>query len=174
MLVCKTDGMLHVNHRTDCHCCPGKHVFESYIKKDLIYNLSLFHPCHDGNTYFYVNCYKLVPDWFQLGFSIADLFHITQLHHVTKLFVVLYLSEGVWKWADGTLAPLPTATWHDWFDGEPDDNLGEDCAIITNYMFWDIYFRRTIDHYVWLDYRCTSVNAANEIQGYICEGELSQ
>ena len=96
------------------------------------------------------------------------------LSMLMRVNVVPYLSEGVWKWADGTLAPLPTATWHDWYDGEPDDNLGEDCAIITNYMFWDIYFRRTIDHYVWLDYRCTSVNAANEIQGYICEGKLNQ
>ena len=40
-------------------------------------------------------------------------------------------------WADGEVLPLEIDAWNAWDVGEPnDENNGEDCMVITNYVFW--------------------------------------
>ena len=79
------------------------------------------------------------------------------------------LSEGVWVLADGEFMPLPSAEWHQWFPGEPDNAFqSEHCAVMTNYAFWQLH-KEILSDYYWRDYTC-DFNPANEIQGFICEG----
>ena len=80
----------------------------------------------------------------------------------------LSLTEGRWRWADGTEMALPTSSWHAWFEGEPDNQDGvEHCAVVTNYVYWAVR-KHTLGEYVWRDFSCLFNNNKN-IQGYICE-----
>ena len=82
--------------------------------------------------------------------------------------MTLCLPESSWVWADDTVMPLPTAAWHEWFTGEPDNAASsEHCSVMTNYRFWELH-KVILDAYFWRDYSC-DFNPANEIQGYICE-----
>ena len=81
---------------------------------------------------------------------------------------MLSLTEGRWRWADGTEMALPTSPWHAWFEGEPDNHDGvEHCAVVSNYVYWAVK-KRTLGEYVWRDFSCL-FNNNNNIQGYICE-----
>ncbi len=81
--------------------------------------------------------------------------------------VVFSPAEGRWLWADGSPMPLPLDPWHAWYEGQPDNQGEQDCAIITNYMYWAV--RKVIlPEYSWRDYSC-EFNVAKQIQGYICE-----
>ena len=91
--------------------------------------------------------------------------YIGVLHHSW-----LSLTEGRWRWADGTEMALPTSPWHAWYEGEPDNHDDvEHCAVITNYMYWAVR-KRTLGEYVWRDFSCLFNN--NNIQGYICERKV--
>ena len=90
-----------------------------------------------------------------------------QVRSMTYLFVLV--AEGRWRWSDGTAMPLPSEPWHAWDSGQPDNAADDDCSVLTNYAFWAIR-KLILDQYIWRDYACLH-NPANEIQGYICEGE---
>ena len=78
------------------------------------------------------------------------------------------VTEGSWRWADGTEVALPTAPWHEWYEGEPDNHGGvEHCAVVSNYKYWAVLRKVKLDAYVWRDFSCLFND--NNIQGYICE-----
>ena len=90
--------------------------------------------------------------------------------------IMLYYSElttlvpSNWEWADGNPVPMPSASWHDWYEGQPDNSdISQQCAILTNYKFWSGRIAK-LEQYYWRDYGCT-INP-QQIQGYICEREL--
>ena len=80
-------------------------------------------------------------------------------------------TEGVWRWADGTEMAMPTSSWHEWYEGEPNNYDGvEHCAVMSNYKYWAVW-KSMLGAYVWRDFNCLYNN--NNIQGYICERKNS-
>ena len=89
-----------------------------------------------------------------------------------KLFInILFISEGVWLWQDGTEVAMPTDTWHAWYEGEPDNNQGvENCMVMTNFNFWSER-KLMMDMAHWKDYNCDA--NPQEINGFVCESMLA-
>ena len=76
-------------------------------------------------------------------------------------------TEGRWRWTDGTEMAMPTSSWNEWYEGEPDNGDGvEHCAVMSNYKYWALW-KSMLGAYVWRDFSCLYNN--NNIQGYICE-----